>query len=86
MPRQITKHELRVYRYVKANRRRWATADEIAEGADVAPRTARHHALGLTQRGVLERAEVFGGYRYRLASPVSDYAAELDAAGVVLGV
>lgn len=86
MPRQITAHEVRIYRWLRANRRRWVTAEQIAQGAEVAPRTARHHARGLTERGVLERAEVHGGYRYRLVASGSDYSAELEAAGAVLGI
>jgi hypothetical protein len=83
---QITAHELRVYRLLQARRGRWLTTEQIAEGAEVAGRTARHHALRLARLGVADRWEVFGGYRYRLAGDPADYVAQLEAAGLVLGV
>jgi predicted transcriptional regulator of viral defense system len=58
-----TLHEVLVFEAFVATPDRWLTAKEIAEHSGVAPRTARAYALQLSQRGVLERVETFGGYR-----------------------
>lgn len=72
--RQISPELCRIYGFVKAAER-WVTSREIAERAEVSGRTARAHALSLTEAGVFERAEVWPGNRYRLA-PVGNPLAE----------
>jgi DNA-binding transcriptional ArsR family regulator len=59
-----TQHQLAVFRFAK-ERTRWLTAKEIAAGAGVAQRTARHHAAVLTDASVFERVRQFDGNLYR---------------------
>jgi hypothetical protein len=63
---EISEHLFRVYAFVR-DQRRWVTAHEITDGANVASRTARAHALRLVKAGIFDQAEVFPGHRYRLA-------------------
>lgn len=64
-PVEISEHLYRVYAFVR--RSGCVTSMEIAEGARVAPRTARHHARTLVDAGLFDRVEVFPGPRYRIA-------------------
>jgi hypothetical protein len=64
---EISMHLFRVYAFVR-DQMRWVTAHEIEIGADVAPRTARAHALRLVKAGIFDQLEVFRGHRYRLAA------------------
>lgn len=61
-PVQISKHLLAV---MSACRRKWLTSSEVAQKAEVAPRTARAHLSTLVEDGFLDVERVFGGYRYR---------------------
>jgi DNA-binding IclR family transcriptional regulator len=62
---EVSQHEIRVFKSLSTDR--WLTTKQIAEAAEVAPRTARAHALKLVRLGILDQAEVFPGYRYRLS-------------------
>jgi hypothetical protein len=61
-----TQHQLAVFHFAR-ERGRWLTAKEIAVGASVAPRTARHHAAALADASVFERITQFDGFLYRFA-------------------
>jgi DNA-binding IclR family transcriptional regulator len=65
---ELSQHQLRVFEYVKAAGGKWVTANDIALGAKVAPRTARAHALALVKLGIFDQAEVFPAHRYRLSA------------------
>jgi predicted ArsR family transcriptional regulator len=58
----VSRHEVQVFLAVGQS---WTTSHEVAEKARVASVTARHHLLKLADRGLIERLEVFPGYRYR---------------------
>lgn len=60
---EISEHQVRVYRVL--TRGEWVSTAELADLAEVAPRTARLHAQGLVKAGIAERRTVFPGYRYR---------------------
>lgn len=81
--KQISEHEIRTYEAVRQHGG-WQTAREIAAVADVADRTARHHARLLTDFGVFEETKVFGGYRYRIRTEIpaagQQHVAELESA------
>ena len=64
---EISIHQLRIFQFVR-DAQRWVTSEEIAHGAQVAPRTARAHARHLVSLGIFDQAEVFPGHRYRLSS------------------
>ena len=69
---EVSRHEVTVYRALAEHVGAWMTSAEIASASEVAPRTARAHALKLVKLGLLDQAEVFPAHRYRL----SDYASK----------
>jgi hypothetical protein len=82
--RLVSAHQLRVFDFVRG-RRGWVTGREIAQGADVALRTARQHAFSFVKLGVFDEARVFPEYRYRISSTAPQTAAWLEAARDPLG-
>lgn len=66
---EISAHQLRVYQYAADHE--WFTSAQLAQGAGVAPRTARAHARRFVQLGLFDQAEVFPAHRYRL-SPLAE--------------
>jgi predicted transcriptional regulator len=83
--RQISPHEVRVFLAMAADNQ-WRTSRQIAEAANVAERTARHHVSAFVRLGIAEHLETFGGYRYRLVNHDTDYANRLRAAAKVFGL
>lgn len=63
---EISLHQLKAFNFVRECNR-WVTAAEIASNAGIAPRTARLHALKLTNLGIFDIAEVFPAHRYRFS-------------------
>jgi hypothetical protein len=64
----VSRHDVEVYRVLRANRDRWMSNLDIAGAAvGVAPRTVRAATLRFAELGVVDRFELFPGYRYRLA-------------------
>ena len=85
---EVSAHEVRVYlELAKGN---WITAQQIAEAAHVAPRTARAHALKLVQLGLADQAEVFPAHHYRLSGHAANrnrgYVDRIARAAEVLGI
>ena len=67
---EVSRHEVLVFKaLLEADP--WITAAEIAQRADVAPRTARAHALKLVRLNIVDQAEVFPAHRYRIAANAS---------------
>lgn len=82
---EIGLHELRVFQVVQASEG-WVTSETVAARAKVAPRTARTHCLRLAGAGVIDRAAVFPGHRYRMAGkPDKAYMLQLKRAQEVFG-
>jgi hypothetical protein len=67
----ISPHQVKVYDYVR-DAKRWVSAADIELHTGVKARTARHHAVKLTELEVFEQANLFPGYRYRL-SPYAEH-------------
>lgn len=63
---EISVHQARIFSTLKGNAG-WMTADEVAEAAKVAGRTARAHLLRFVQAGIADQAEVFPSHRYRFS-------------------
>lgn len=84
----ISIHEVSVVRALADGA--WRTSKEIAQLAEVADRTARHHCLRLSNLGVLDQAQVFPGHRYRLSGEAGQregaYMKRLKAAAVALNM
>lgn len=74
---EVSAHEVRVWAVLCACKV-WLTNDEIAQAAQVAPRTARHHTKRLKDLGLVDVADVFPGHRYR----ASEFAGKRNAAYV----
>jgi hypothetical protein len=64
---EISAHQVRVFRFV-SDAKRWVSNDEIAAGAQVAPRTARAHTRHFVSLGIFDQAEIFPSHRYQLSS------------------
>jgi hypothetical protein len=80
--------KIRIVHVFETQPKQWFTNNEVAAAAKVARRTARHHTARLVKIGVLECAEVFGGYRFRW-SPKAGHAAliaQLKRAASVYGL
>lgn len=87
---EISMEQVKVFRYVQQHAGGWHRTKDIAQGAGVAERTARHHASRLAALGILDQAEVFPGHRYRLADKAGKrndgYLQRLEQACNVFGV
>jgi DNA-binding transcriptional ArsR family regulator len=85
----ISRHLLQVYLSFLATRG-WMTSNEVAEASNVAPRTARAHVACLVALGVLDKASVFPGIRYRLSDRAKHrnhaFVRRLEEARSVFGV
>jgi hypothetical protein len=62
---EISRHETAIYRVLHGSAPRWLTNAEIAKAAGVARRTARLHTQRYAELGLIERAAVFPGHRFR---------------------
>jgi DNA-binding transcriptional ArsR family regulator len=86
---EISEHQARIFRFLQQHTQ-WQTSQQVAIGAQVAMRTARHHLLQLTQLGLLDQAEVFPGHRYRLSSKADKrngaYMRRLETACEIFGM
>jgi predicted transcriptional regulator of viral defense system len=65
-PTQISMHQVRVFRFVR-DHGKWVSSTDIAEGAEVSPRAARHLARTLAELGIFDQIEVHPGHRYRFS-------------------
>jgi hypothetical protein len=62
----VSLHEVKVWLALRGKPGQWLTNDEIAKEAGVKVRTARQYTFRFLKLGLLERAETFPAYRYRL--------------------
>jgi hypothetical protein len=88
---EISRHEVEVYRVLRAAGQTWLNNADIADRADrVAPRTVRATTHKLVNLGVVDQAEVFPGHRFRIADRAGqrnrEYLDRLHRAAEVLGV
>ena len=85
---EISEHQVRAYLFLKSARG-WVTAGQLADGAKIAPRTARHFAKLFVDLGIADLAEVFPGHRYRLSAKASkrnaSYIKRIEGAASVFG-
>ena len=85
-PALISPHEIRVWLTLK-DAGRWLTALEVSAMAKVGHTTAALHLRRFVALGLVERALVFPGYRYRVAAkPNTEYISHLDSAAAVLAL
>jgi hypothetical protein len=79
----VSLHEVKVWVVLRDRPGQWFTNEEIAKEAGVNVRTARRYTLRFVKFGLLERAETFPAYRFRLASKVAEpnaYQQRIEAA------
>jgi hypothetical protein len=65
--KEVSVEQVKVMRVLK-NSRTWRTSKTIAGDSQVPESTVRHLLLQFFKMRILERMELFGGYRYRMAS------------------
>lgn len=85
---EVSLHEVKVVRALRANEAEWLTSAAVAERASVASRTARSHLLRLVTLGLVDQMELFPAHRYRWSSKALQrnkaYLQRIDAASKVL--
>jgi hypothetical protein len=85
----ISRHDVVVFQVLKRHRGEWLSNVQIGEEAeDVSPRTVRAVTRSLVRCGLVDQAELFPQYRYRLAEGGGDrgYLDQLTRAAEILGV
>ncbi len=86
---EVSRHEVAVFKAL-AEADGWITSADIAARAQIAPRTARAHALKLVRLNIVDQAEVFPAHRYRMSANASKrnrgYFDRLTRAAEVFGV
>lgn len=85
---EISEHQLRIFLFVQSASG-WVTSKQVAEGANVAPSTARQHLKRFVLQGIFDVSEIFPGHRYRLSELAdkrnSAYMLRLEKAKNALG-
>jgi DNA-binding IclR family transcriptional regulator len=76
----ISTNEVRVYGVVR-DALRWLSAAEIAQRADMHPRTVRNHTRHLVAARIFREAPFTDGYLYQLAHRSADHDAALSVLG-----
>lgn len=89
--KEVSIHELKIYLALKGDSSRWLTNAQIAEKiGGIAERTVRAHTSRLVSAGLVERAEVFPGHRFRLSQKADKrgdgYLQRLEKAREVFGL
>ena len=62
---EISLHEVKLFRALKASPNRWFTNQELAVACEYSERTVRAHTLRFVKLEILDQAEVFPAHRYR---------------------
>lgn len=70
--KKVSAEQVRVLEVFIAAPKRWMDSNAVAKATSIPASTARHLLLTFYKLGLLERAEVFGGYRYRLSSTAQE--------------
>jgi DNA-binding IclR family transcriptional regulator len=65
--KQTSKEQVMLMRVFITEPKRWFDSGEIAQRTSLPGSTVRHLLLMFHKFGLLERAEVFGGFRYRIS-------------------
>jgi hypothetical protein len=68
----VSLHEVKVWLALRGKPGQWLTNDEIAKEAGVKARTARQYTFRFVKQGLLENAETFPAYRFRLLASVTE--------------
>lgn len=64
---EVSLHEVKIFRKMKAEPARWFTHKELAKDCGFSERTVRAHTLRFVKLGILDQAELFPAHRYRLS-------------------
>lgn len=84
--KRVSVEQVKVLNIFIAEPRRWFDSTTVAKATIVPDSTVRHLLLTFFTLGLLERNEVYGGYRYRLSSTAKSlpyFARVQDAAAVI---
>jgi DNA-binding IclR family transcriptional regulator len=84
--KRVSEQQIRVMAVFTAEAESWFDGEAIVHKTGLPGSTVRHFLLNFFKLGMLERAEVFGGYRYRLSSTahVQPYFLRIQEATVVM--
>jgi DNA-binding IclR family transcriptional regulator len=66
--KRVSVEQVKVLDIFIAEPRRWFASTTVAKTTNVPGSTVRHLLLTFFKFGLLERNDVYGGYRYRLSS------------------
>ena len=82
----VSKQQVLVVAVFIAEPQQWHESRGIEHKTGVPGSTVRHLLLTLSRLGILDRSEVFGGYRYRLSSTAraQPYFGRLQEASAVM--
>ena len=84
--KRVSVEQVKVLELFIAEPRRWFDSNAVAETTNVPGSTVRHLLLTFFKFELLERNEVYGGYRYRLSSTAKaqPYFTRVQDAAVVI--
>jgi hypothetical protein len=88
-PSTFSRQEVHVFITLQSKQDQWLTNDDIAKESGVKVRTARQYTFRYVKRGLLERAETFPAYRYRLkgdSAELTAYQQRIEAAIEAFGL
>lgn len=88
---EVSRHEVEVFRVLHSTGHSWRTNAELAAACrNVAPRTVRAMTLKFVRLGLVDQAEVFPAYKFRLAEKAAKrnrgYIDRLHHAAEVFGI
>lgn len=64
---KISQHQVSCYLALKANCHRWLTNKELADAAEVSPRTTRKYSRIFADVGIADVMELFPEYKFRIS-------------------
>ncbi len=84
--KQISAEQVKLMGVFTAAPKQWFDSNTVSTATSLPGSTVRHLLLMFHKFGLLERAEVFGGYRYRLSPKAEsqDYYCRVQEAATVM--
>jgi DNA-binding IclR family transcriptional regulator len=87
MKKEISQEQVKVIQMFAAHPEEWFSSSDVVRHCEVKPSTVIHLLLGFCRDGLLERFELFPGFRYRLSpsAPSHPYFVKVQQAAEVMG-
>lgn len=64
--KRISVQKARAFSFLKENKLRWITSQQLAKNTDISEVTARHYLLEFTKAGICERQKLSPTYLYKM--------------------